>query len=150
MVSRFETSGSGHDDNHQPAASSTHSNNYTGRHVLAELYGVTHATLDDPAGLQETLRSVLTESGATVRELRAHQFSPHGVTVLAVLSESHASIHTYPEHGTAFVDVFTCGNTADPERAVRSLATELAAGSLRSRTIPRGNITTAHQQPSCG
>lgn len=121
---------------------------FTGRHVLAELYGASHAALDDPVELRAKLQEALTQAGATVLELRAHQFTPQGVTVLAMLSESHASIHTYPETGAAFVDVFTCGNTADPELAVRRLATGLAATSLRSRTVPRGHLTTAHPPQS--
>lgn len=121
---------------------------FTGRHVLAELYDASRAVLDDPVALHEALHKALTDAGATVRELHAHQFTPQGVTVLAMLSESHASIHTYPESGAAFVDVFTCGDAADPELAVRVLATRLAAGSLRSRTVSRGNVTTARRPPS--
>src|SRR5699024_5139825 len=112
----FETTDS-HDsrDQHADCASTPGSNHFTGLHVLAELYGVTHAQLNDPTALQDALRTALTGAGATIRELHAHQFTPQGVTVLAMLSESHASIHTYPETEAAFVDVFTCGNTANPE-----------------------------------
>jgi S-adenosylmethionine decarboxylase proenzyme len=63
---------------------------------------------------------------------------PHGVTVVAMLAESHASVHTYPELGASFVDVFTCGESADPERAVRLLAEALGADSLRLTTVLRG------------
>lgn len=140
-----------HSDPDRPdCGHSTNRNGFTGRHVLAELYDASHTVLDDPSTLRETLREALTHAGATVCEIHAHQFTPQGVTVLAMLSESHASIHTYPETGSAFVDIFTCGDTADPELAVRTLATELAAGSLRSRTVPRGNVTTARPPQSSG
>ena len=60
----------------------------------------------------------VTEAGATLCEVISHRFTPQGVTVLAMLAESHASVHTYPELGAVFVDVFTCGDEADPVRAV--------------------------------
>jgi len=112
---------------------------FAGRHVLAELEGIEAAVLDDPEFLRETLMSAVTEAGATVCEVMAHRFAPQGVTVLAMLAESHASMHTYPEIGAVFVDVFTCGDRADPERAVRLLAKALGAGSVHLSTVPRGD-----------
>jgi S-adenosylmethionine decarboxylase len=111
---------------------------FTGRHVLAELDGIEPTLLDDPEFLRETLSSAVTDAGATVCEVMAHQFAPQGVTVLAMLAESHASVHSYPEIGAAFVDVFTCGDRADPEYAVRLLAKALGAGSVHLSTVLRG------------
>ena len=71
-------------------------------------------------------------------EVIAKRFEPQGVTVLALLSESHASLHTYPEEGSIFIDVFTCGHTAQPERAVELLAEALRPESVNTRTIRRG------------
>lgn len=111
---------------------------FSGRHVLAELEGVDPASLNDAGFLAETLRSALQRAGATVHEVVAHRFDPQGVTVLALLSESHASVHTYPEHGSLFADVFTCGDRADPELAVRLLAEALATPRTRTSTVDRG------------
>lgn len=111
---------------------------FTGRHVLAEMEGVDAELLDDADALRAALHDTLTEAGATVREVVAHRFAPRGLTVLAVLAESHASVHTWPEHGSAFVDVFTCGPAADPERATKLLADRLGAATLRQDTVPRG------------
>jgi S-adenosylmethionine decarboxylase len=111
---------------------------FAGRHVLAELDGVAAAPLNDSAHLRRLLARTLAAAGATVCQVIAQEFRPQGVTVLAMLAESHASIHTYPEIGAAFVDVFTCGERADPEQAVRLLAAELGAASLRMSTVPRG------------
>ncbi|WP_020671749.1 adenosylmethionine decarboxylase [Amycolatopsis nigrescens] len=111
---------------------------FAGRHVLAEFDGIDPALLDDPDFLRAALSTALTESGATVCELVSQQFQPQGVTVLAMLAESHASVHTYPEIGAVFVDVFTCGERADPEHAVRLLADALGTGSVRMSTIKRG------------
>ena len=112
---------------------------FTGQHVLAELEGVDPDLLDDEGFLRETLHSALSRSHATVCEMIAKRFEPQGVTVLALLSESHASMHTYPEDGSIFIDVFTCGHTAQPERAVQLLAEALSPTSVNTQTIHRGH-----------
>lgn len=111
---------------------------FAGRHVLAEFEGVEPALLNDPVLLKETLTTAVSEAGATVCEVVSHTFVPQGVTVLALLAESHASVHTYPEIGSVFVDVFTCGDQADPEQAVELLAKMLGAGTVRMSTVERG------------
>ncbi|MFD2492337.1 adenosylmethionine decarboxylase [Amycolatopsis jiangsuensis] len=111
---------------------------FTGRHVLAEFSQVRPELLDDATFLSETLECALSKAGATVREVTSTRFEPQGVTVVALLSESHASIHTYPERGSAFVDVFTCGRRADPELAVQLVRDQLGANVARTRTIHRG------------
>jgi S-adenosylmethionine decarboxylase len=111
---------------------------FSGRHAIAELEGVAAALLDDERMLREVLTSALTRAGATVLEVTSQQFAPQGVTVLALLSESHASLHTYPEIGSAFMDVFTCGNRADPEHAVHLVAAALHTPDVSMTTIPRG------------
>ncbi|MFI5613428.1 adenosylmethionine decarboxylase [Amycolatopsis sp. NPDC051903] len=111
---------------------------FAGRHVLAEFSGVSSELLDDAAFLCESLELALTKAGATVRDVTFSKFEPQGVTVVALLSESHASIHSYPERGAVFVDVFTCGRRADSELAVHLLRDLLGASVSRTRTIHRG------------
>ncbi|WP_026454062.1 adenosylmethionine decarboxylase [Saccharomonospora iraqiensis] len=111
---------------------------FSGKHVLAELEDIEPQLLDDETFLRSTLANTLTDAGATVCEVIAHRFEPQGVTVLAMLAESHASVHTYPEIGAVFVDVFTCGERADPERAVTLLADALGTGSVSMSTFHRG------------
>lgn len=111
---------------------------FAGQHVLAELEGVSPELLDDEKFLRHALGEALTQADATVLEVISRQFEPQGVTVLALLSESHASIHTYPELGSVFVDVFTCGTRAKPALAVRLLAGTLDAASTRTDMISRG------------
>lgn len=111
---------------------------FTGQHVLAELEGVDPVLLDDEQFLRDTLDSALSRSWATVCEVIAKRFEPQGVTVLALLSESHASLHTYPENGSIFIDVFTCGNRAQPERAVELLAEAMRPTAVNTQTIRRG------------
>lgn len=112
---------------------------FVGRHVLAELRGVEPTVLDDVAFLCDTTERALKQAGATVCEVVSKRFEPQGVTVLALLSESHASLHTYPEHGSLFADVFTCGPHADPELAIKLLSEALNVSDIRVRTVHRGD-----------
>jgi ornithine decarboxylase len=121
---------------------------FTGRHVLAEFEGVDPALLNDVAFLHATLTRSLAEAGATVCDVVSKRFTPQGVTVLALLSESHASLHTYPELGSVFLDVFTCGHRADPELATRLLAEALAATSTNISTVRRGHPPVAVREVS--
>jgi spermidine synthase len=106
--------------------------------VLAEMRGVGPALLNDQDFLSEAVRAAVTQVGATVCEVVSHRFEPDGVTVVALLAESHASLHTYPEFGTLFADVFTCGERADPERAVRLIAEALECDQVLLSTVDRG------------
>ncbi|WP_165825743.1 adenosylmethionine decarboxylase [Actinomycetospora cinnamomea] len=111
---------------------------FAGRHVLAELRGVDAAVLGDEQRVTEALRRALDAGGATVLDVVAHRFEPQGTTVMALLAESHASVHAYPEASAAFVDVFTCGVQADPETVVDALGHELGATEVRAQVVARG------------
>ncbi|GAA4779129.1 hypothetical protein GCM10023200_10250 [Actinomycetospora chlora] len=111
---------------------------FAGRHVLAELRGLEAGVLTDEQRLTVALRNALDAGGATVIDVVAHRFEPQGTTVLALLAESHASVHAYPEASAAFVDVFTCGDQADPERIVDVLGQELGAAEVRAQVVARG------------
>lgn len=111
---------------------------FTGQHVLAEMEGIDAELLNDEALLRDVLTRVLDQAGATVLDVTSKRFEPQGVTVLALLSESHASLHTYPEIGSVFVDVFTCGHRAKPEVAVQLLAEALRTPVVHAKTIRRG------------
>ncbi|WP_344946504.1 adenosylmethionine decarboxylase [Sphaerisporangium flaviroseum] len=111
---------------------------FAGRHVVAELTGVNPSLLDDEPRLRGLLHHALTGAKATVLHMVSHRFTPQGVTMLALLSESHASIHTYPEAGSCFVDIFTCGHNADPECALASLVAAMRPSQVHRQTIDRG------------
>jgi ornithine decarboxylase len=111
---------------------------FAGRHVLAEFEGVSGELLNDAEFLCDGLQRVLEKAGATVCDMSYKQFEPQGVTVLALLSESHASIHSYPERGAVFIDVFTCGKRADPELAMNLLRDMLDPAVSRINVVHRG------------
>jgi S-adenosylmethionine decarboxylase proenzyme len=96
------------------------------RHVAGRL-AADPALLDDDDALACALREAVIVAGATVIGEMRYPFRPLGVTVVLVLAESHASVHTWPEEGVAEVDVFTCGDTADPKLAFDEFAFALSA-----------------------
>jgi S-adenosylmethionine decarboxylase len=118
----------------QPTAVGT----FAGRHVLAELVGVRASLLDDEPFLRAALTSAVRACGATVCDVISKRFQPQGVTVLVLLAESHASLHTYPERGSIFLDVFTCGENADPALAVDSIAAVLRPRDVHRQELRRG------------
>jgi S-adenosylmethionine decarboxylase proenzyme len=86
---------------------------FVGSHFLASYYQCNPEILNDPAAIAELFKEGIGKSGATLLKIADYQFEPYGVTLVALLSESHASIHTYPEQGACFVDFFTCGTSCD-------------------------------------
>jgi S-adenosylmethionine decarboxylase len=86
-----------------------------GIHLIVDLYGAQH--LDDIDHIEATLRHCVEAANATLLHIHLHHFQPNGVSGVAVLAESHISIHTWPEVGYAALDVFMCGN-ADPDKCI--------------------------------
>ncbi|AGW14619.1 adenosylmethionine decarboxylase [Megalodesulfovibrio gigas] len=111
----------------------------TGVHCLLDCYGCPRDVLDDVAGLETLVRRAADEAGATVLEVTSRAFSPSGVTVLALLAESHLSIHTWPEQGYAAADCFTCGMHFQPQRACECLLAGLQAAGHTLRVVHRSN-----------
>lgn len=121
---------------------------FTGWHVLAEFGGVDATLCNDLERLESALRESLIAAGVTICDVVHKQFDPQGVTVLALLSESHASIHTYPESGDIFVDVFTCGSIgAGATKAVEFLRDALAPARVRTQVIQRGHGAEKIREP---
>jgi S-adenosylmethionine decarboxylase len=110
---------------------------YSGVHLLADLHGCSH--LADAAVVAEALRGAAAAAGATLLELRLHGFGPGlGVTGVALLAESHISIHTWPEHAYAAVDIFLCGDRHDLAAGLKILTDAFAAERWEERRIARG------------
>lgn len=113
---------------------------FAGQHLLAELYGVLPSLLDDPELLAEALRRGVSQGGATLCHLEVRRFQPHGVTVLALLAESHASIHSYPEASALFFDAFTCGPTGQPVLILNAVVAALVPEKVCTKLIRRGDV----------
>lgn len=108
-----------------------------GRHLIAEYYGCDVDVLDDSAFIREHMVEAAIRCGATVMSETFHHFEPHGVSGTVVISESHLSIHTWPESGYVAVDIYTCGGL-DPRPGFRYLAERLGARQSRVQEILRG------------
>lgn len=107
-----------------------------GLHLIADLAGGTR--LDDPDFIGAVLRDAAIAARVTLLELRLHHFGDgNGVTGVALLAESHISIHTWPEHGVAAIDIFVCGAKADPDAALALIAERFGAGIQRETRIDR-------------
>lgn len=109
-----------------------------GRHVLAELTGCPAAVLNDPAGLEKCFRHCAEKGGATLVSSHFHHFSPQGVSGVVVIAESHLTIHTWPEHGYAAVDVFTCGRPEIAEAIMALIISALRATTVHRTSFERG------------
>ena len=89
---------------------------FAGSHVLADMWGAHH--LNDQNVIEAALRAAIDACGATLLHIHLHRFSDDGgISGVAVLAESHISVHTWPERGFAAFDIFMCGS-CDPEKAV--------------------------------
>ena len=109
-----------------------------GRHFLMELEDCDERILDDLDALKEALLEAAGEAGATVIGESFHRFSPHGISGVVVIAESHLFIHTWPEYGYAAADIFTCGTTVQPEKAVSRLIEKLGARKHSVVAMERG------------
>ena len=114
--------------------SCTRSPEPSGTHLIIELTGGTG--LDDPNRIDAALREAVFASDATLLGLHLHRFTPQGITGVALLAESHITVHTWPEHGYAAFDVFMCG-AADPW-AVTGVLEKAFGGQTRVRALDRG------------
>ncbi|NLZ28257.1 MAG: S-adenosylmethionine decarboxylase proenzyme [Firmicutes bacterium] len=112
--------------------------NALGRHVLAEFYGCPMELLNDQKIIEQEMVSAAKVAGAEVREVVFHQYLPQGLSGVVVISESHLTIHTWPELGYAAVDVFTCGQTVDPWVSCEYLKQKLEAENMMAKEIKRG------------
>jgi len=89
---------------------------FTGRHLVANYFECDHEALIQVTDLIEAMKQAVEASGATLLESSQYIFPGSGMTAAMLLSESHASIHTYPEHKSCFIDLFTCGQTCSAEK----------------------------------
>jgi len=97
--------------------------------------------LDDIDALKDALLTAANEAGATVLGESFHRFSPHGISGVVIIAESHLLIHTWPEYGYAAADIFTCGDTVQPEKAAETLIIKLGARKHSIVEMQRGTLS---------
>ena len=123
-----------------------HKLSYQSKHLLLELYRCDCEKLNDESFLRCTLNRAAKLANATVLNLMSNKFEPQGVTAIALLAESHLSIHTWPEANYSAVDIFTCGQNMKPDLSCKFLIEALLAEEHFLRIITRNPPLTVHNK----
>jgi len=110
---------------------------FAGRHFLGSYLSCDASAMTDVDSLIDAMDRAVVASGATILNKTPYIFPPNGLTIVYTLSESHASIHTYPEHGSCFVDLFTCGDHCSSEKFHEVLSAYLKPAQIDARLLIR-------------
>lgn len=121
--------------------------NTMGRHVIAELWDCNVEKLNNLKLIERVMVEAALEAGAEIREVAFHKFAPMGVSGVVIISESHLTIHSFPEHGYASIDVYTCGDIIDPNVAAQFITQKLEATKYEAIEVSRGMTPVAVEQP---
>ncbi len=116
---------------------------FQGRHMMASFMGCDSEALLNADALLEAFSAAANATGATVLDTCSYVFPNGGVTAILLLSESHASIHTYPETGACFVDLFTCGETVDQDKFNEVMVSYLSPAAVNQNVFSRGQSIEA-------
>jgi spermidine synthase len=109
-----------------------------GRQVLLDLHKCSTQHLDDIAWARATLTEAARRAHATIIDVMFHKFSPHGISGVVVIAESHLALHTWPEKGYAAIDIFTCGPTLALRKAVDYLVDVFQSSNPQLSEVLRG------------
>ena len=112
-----------------------------GRHLIIELKDCSHDKISSLNIVKTILVEAAKKSKATIVDVSFHEFNPFGISGVVIIAESHLSIHTWPEYNYAAADIFTCGDTIDPDVAARFLIEEFECKTPLVTEIKRGIIS---------
>jgi S-adenosylmethionine decarboxylase len=107
------------------------------KHIVFTLRQCDSSLLDDESYIRNMLVTAAQCANSTLLGIQSHKFDPQGVTAIAMLAESHISIHTWPENGEAVCDAFTCGEHTDPHEAFTFMRKALLSKKWCYQTIKR-------------
>lgn len=110
---------------------------FKGKHFVASYLDCDLRALGDLDELIKAMDGAVRASGATILDKTPFVFPPNGLTIVYLLSESHASLHTYPEYGACFVDLFTCGDNCSSENFDKALRAYLKPERVSARLFLR-------------
>jgi len=109
-----------------------------GYHILLEFFDCDSKALNDMKGVEKTLTEAAKKAKANIVNVIVHKFNPFGVSGVVVISESHFSIHTWPEYGYAAIDIFSCGKKIKHEKAVEYISSQFIPQKITSVELKRG------------
>jgi S-adenosylmethionine decarboxylase proenzyme len=117
-----------------------------GVQIVAELFDCSSERIDEEAFLTQMLQEGIRRSGLSLVETHGHRFEPYGITLIAIIKESHVAIHTYPEANHASVDIFHCSNDTESLFVLlQYIKSELKANSMKFLEIYRGHQLRVNQ-----
>jgi len=117
---------------------------FAGTHIILDCWGASH--LDELDHIEKALRKAVDVCGATLLHIHLHHFTPNGgVSGVAVLAESHISIHTWPERDYAALDIFMCGDT-QPEKAIAVFEEAFQTSKLTITKHLRGIVSSSKEE----
>lgn len=114
-----------------------------GRHFLVELWDCNHATLESLDKVKSAMIGAAKKGKATIIDISFHEFSPFGISGMVVIARSYLSIHAWPEHNYAAVDIFICGAVINPQVAAEYLIEKFGSKNSSIIEIKRGYIPDA-------
>ena len=106
------------------------------RELLVDLYGC-KGDLDNAEFLTSVLKAAAQQMKSKIIKVVSHRFSPTGTTVLLILAETHISIHTWPEHDYAALDIFICSQEVDPDVGWQAVRDALKPSSFEVHKLVR-------------
>ncbi len=109
-----------------------------GKHLLVDLRDCRPEAIRDLGLVKDAMVRAAKAASATIVDVSFHEFSPFGISGMVVIAESHLSIHTWPEYGYAAVDIFTCGDLIDPEKAAAYLIERFESRNPQVMEMKRG------------
>lgn len=109
-----------------------------GKHIIADLYGVSKELISDEGQIKDIIEKVIREAKLTKVGSVYRQFNPSGVTGIVLIGESHISVHTWPEYELVNLDIFTCGDVTKTEKAFKLLLSHFKPRSYRHVIVDRG------------
>jgi S-adenosylmethionine decarboxylase len=109
-----------------------------GRHLLLELHDCSPEILTSLDVVKSAMVEAAKRAEATIIDVVFHEFNPFGISGVVVIAESHLSIHTWPEHRYAAVDIFSCGDSLKPGEAASYLVDAFHAGRASCVEVKRG------------
>lgn len=118
-----------------------------GTHLLLDLSECNPELLNDLQYVRQSMMTAATNAGATIIAERFHQFDPLGVTGIIAIAESHLCIHTWPEHGYAAVDIFSCGSNFRHHEAAELIVQRLESANPKTTELKRGTMSKISASP---
>lgn len=119
-----------------------------GKHIILEMWGCSKNVIDSIDQVKDALTKTAKTTKANLVNVVCHRFSPYGITGVAVLAESHISVHTWPEYEYAAVDIFICGSVVNSQDAASYITQAFHAKDISLLELKRGDLLSKKLQES--